>query len=298
MLQNIKLKFSTLLQKLKSFNTLPRHKVKVITFFIAFFLTGVELYRFNVTWTSKEFLLSSIAIIFSIFITLYPFLYFFRPKFRSFLSAHIFFSMSLIMYFTLLIPILGVINDRLLSVSLTGAIIKLLHIITVLVSMILIMILISKQFIMVIYKKRKIKGVDILTTFLTYIILGLAFGSFYYILNLISSENLFVGVDKPHTFDFDNFLNHIYISLGTLSTVGTGTISPINPYIRIISVLETILGIFLTSFSLGFIFSALGSNVEEIENPENTDITFSIWVKKVYTQLINDLKDVEVGKKE
>lgn len=296
MFSNLKTKLLNSLLKLKEFNNLSRQKIKTFSFFFSLFLAGIELYRFNVTWTSKEFVLSSLVMVLSIFITLYPFLYFFRPKFRVFLSDHIFFSMSLIIYFTLLIPILGIINDSLLSISLTGAIIKFLHIITIMVSMLLIMILISRQFIMVIYKKRKIKGMDILTTFLTYIILGLAFGSFYYILNLMSSDNLFVGVNKPHTFDFENFLNHIYISLGTLSTVGTGTIAPLNPYIRIISVLETILGIFLTSFSLGFIFSALGSNVQEIENTTEPDISLLTSMKKAFSQLKIDLNMVEMEK--
>ncbi|WP_297406191.1 ion channel [uncultured Cetobacterium sp.] len=295
MLNNLKVKLFSFLLKIKKFNTLSKHKIRTFSFFCSLILAGIELYRFNVTWTSKEFVLSSFVMIISIFITLYPFLYFFRPKFRIFLSDHIFFSMSLIIYFTLLIPILGLVNDSLLSISLTGVIIKFLHIITIMVSMLLIMILISRQFIMVIYKKRKIQGMDILTTFLTYIILGLAFGSFYYILNLMSSDNLFIGVTKPHTFDFENFLNHIYISLGTLSTVGTGTIAPINPYIRLISVMETILGIFLTSFSLGFIFSVLGSNSQDDIPSSDIPLEFSVWesMKKAYILLKNDLKYVE-----
>ena len=95
-------------------------------------------------------------------------------------------------------------------------------------------------------------------------------GSFYYILNLMAQNNLFIGVDKPSTFNLENFLNHLYISLGSLTTVGSGSISPLNAYIRLLCVLETILGIFLTSFSLGFIFSALGATLPPTPQEDST----------------------------
>ena len=148
---------------------------------------------------------------------------------------------------------------------------------------------------MLINKKRQIRGLDILTTFLTYITLGLAFGSFYYILNLIAQNNLFIGVNKPSTFNFENFLNHLYISLGSLTTVGSGSISPLNAYIRLLCVLETILGIFLTSFSLGFIFSALGSTVPSPPTQENTPASTEVSVKSpsVFSKFMDFLKELK-----
>ncbi|SJZ89240.1 hypothetical protein SAMN02745174_01853 [Cetobacterium ceti] len=290
--------------KIKNYNNLKKKEIRSISLFLSLFLTALEFYKFNIVWNSQEFILSTCAMVFSVFIMMYPCLYFFRFKFKRFLSNHIFFSMGLMIYFTILIPILGEINDKFLAVSLNEIIIKLLHIITIFVSMFLILLIISRQFIMLIYKKRKIAGVDILTTFLTYLILGISFGSFFYIANLMAKENLFVGVMKPTTFNFENYLNYIYISLGNLTTVGTGTISAINPYVRIISVCETILGIFLTSFSLGFIFSVLGGNqnseaasISEEENPsifdENVMITFYKYVRENVTQIKADLNNLE-----
>lgn len=301
LLKTFKEKYNLLRNRLCN---LKKREIRSVSFFISLFLTALEFYRLNVVWDSKEFVLSTSIMVFSSFIMIYPCIYFFRLRFKKFLSNHIFFSMGLMVYFTFLIPILGEINDSLLSIFLNEILIKLLHIITIFVSMLLIMLIVSRQFIMLIYKKRKIAGVDIVTTFLTYLILGISFGSFYYVANLMASKNLFIGVLKPTTFNFSNYLNYIYISLGNLTTVGTGSISTINPYIRIINVLETILGIFLTSFSLGFIFSVLGSNqtsdvpdqVNE-ENPnifeESVFITFYKYVKENIKQLKIDMDKIE-----
>ncbi|WP_297597984.1 potassium channel family protein [uncultured Cetobacterium sp.] len=287
------------IKNIKSLSSLKKTQIRTFSILLSIFFAGWELYSSDIIRSSKEFIFSSVVLIFSIFVILYPFIYFFRFKFGKFLSEHVLFSISLILYFILLIPILGLINNLFLDVSLSGFTIKILHIISILVSMSLIVIIISKQFIMLIYKKRKIVGVDILTTFLTYITLGLAFGSLYYILNFMVKTNLFLGVEKPSNFNLGNFLNHIYISLGSLSTVGSGSISPLNPYIRIICVFETILGIFLTSFSLGFIFSVLGPNNQEIST-EDTQIENKVdeslvsnSIKKSFTKLKLDLSLVE-----
>ena len=286
-------------KEVKKLSDLKRKDIKTLSLILSFLFTAWELYISNTMSNSKEFIVSFFIMIFSMFFILYPFIYFFRLKFRRFLSSHALFSIFLILYFILLIPILGIINYIFLNIYLGSFIIKLLHIISITVSMSLIVMIVSKQFIMLINKKRQINGIDLLTTFLTYIMLGLAFGSFYYILNLMASNNLFVGVDKPVDFNFPNFLNHIYISLGSLTTVGSGTISPINPYIRILCVFETISGIFLTSFSLGFIFSVLGSTIQPTSD-ENTNENNEIISKpfeeeislyKSAKQLMKSMKD-------
>ncbi|MEG0069872.1 potassium channel family protein [Cetobacterium sp.] len=287
------------IKNIKSLSSLNNNEVRNISVLLSIIFTGWELYDSNIIRTSHEFISNSIVLSFSTFVILYPFIYFFRIKFSNFLSTHVLFSISLIVYFILLIPILGSISNLFLDVSLSGFIVKFLHVISIFVSMSLIVIIISKQFIMLIYKKRKIKGVDILTTFLTYITLGLAFGALYYILNFMVKVNLFVGVEKPGNFNLENFLNHLYISLGNLSTVGSGSITPLNPYIRLICVFETILGIFLTSFSLGFIFSVLGASAQEVPEDnlqtQNTDLgtLISSTIKNSFLKLREDLKRIE-----
>lgn len=277
-------------------DTLKKKQIRFLSLIISLILTTLELYLSNTINNSRELITSSFIMIVSMYFILYPFIFFFRPKFKTFLSDNIIFSILLIIYFILLIPVLGFIDYLFLNIFLGSFIIKLLHIISILVSMSLIMIIISKEFIMLINRKKQIKGLDILTTFLTYITLGLAFGSFYYILNLMTIDNLFLGIEKPTSFNLENFLNHLYISLGSLTTVGSGNISPINVYIRLLCVLETILGIFLTSFSLGFIFSALGSTHLSIENNNlNSDISKNktilskllLYIKTISNQLDN-----------
>ena len=304
---NFKILFSKIVENIKniknikSLNDLKKEQIRTFSLIISILFTAWELYTSNTINNSRQFIISSLFMIISMFFIIYPFVYFFRPKFKKFLSNHVIFSIFLIVYFISLIPILGGIDYIFLNIFLGSFIIKFLHIISILVSMSLIIIIVSKQFIMLINRQRQIKGIDILTTFLTYITLGLAFGSFYYILNLMSQNNLFIGVDKPSTFDFENFLNHLYISLGSLSTVGSGSISPLNPYIRLLCVLETILGIFLTSFSLGFIFSALGATLpstsedENISSPQPSSKKFALfWGTMDFLKKIKlDLNEVE-----
>ncbi|MGL5207954.1 MULTISPECIES: potassium channel family protein [Cetobacterium] len=293
------------IKNIKSINDLKKEQIRTFSLIISILFTAWELYTSNTINSSREFITSSFIMIISMFFIIYPFVYFFRPKLKRFLRNHVIFSIFLILYFILLIPILGGVDYIFLNIFLDSFIIKFLHIISILVSMSLIIIIVSKQFIMLINKKRQIKGLDILTTFLTYITLGLAFGSFYYILNLMAQDNLFIGVDKPSTFNLENFLNHLYISLGSLTTVGSGSISPLNAYIRLLCVLETISGIFLTSFSLGFIFSALGATLpppSQEDNATDVQVATDIPTKKFplfwgtvdfLKKIKSDLDDVE-----
>lgn len=283
------------LKNIRNLNDLKKQQIRTLSLILSILFTAWELYNSNTINSSRKFIISSFIMVISMFFIIYPFAYFFRPKLKNFLSTHIFFSIFLILYFIVLIPILGGIDYIFLNIFLDSFIIKFLHIISILVSMSLIVIIVSRQFIMLINKKRQIRGLDILTTFLTYITLGLAFGSFYYILNLIAQNNLFIGVNKPSTFNFENFLNHLYISLGSLTTVGSGSISPLNAYIRLLCVLETILGIFLTSFSLGFIFSALGSTVPSPPTQENTPASTEVSVKSlsVFSKFMDFLKELK-----
>lgn len=283
------------LKNIRNLNDLKKQQIRTLSLILSILFTAWELYNSNTINSSRKFIISSFIMVISMFFIIYPFAYFFRPKLKNFLSTHIFFSIFLILYFIVLIPILGGIDYIFLNIFLDSFIIKFLHIISILVSMSLIVIIVSRQFIMLINKKRQIRGLDILTTFLTYITLGLAFGSFYYILNLIAQNNIFIGVNKPSTFNFENFLNHLYISLGSLTTVGSGSISPLNAYIRLLCVLETILGIFLTSFSLGFIFSALGSTVPSPPTQENTPANTEVSVKSpsVFSKFMDFLKELK-----
>lgn len=270
-------------------NTFTKKQIRFISLIISLLLTSWELYTSNTISSSREFIISSFIMVSSIYFILYPFIFFFRSKFKVFLSENIIFSILLIIYFILLIPILGAIDYFFLNIFLGSFIIKFLHIISILVSMSLIIIIVSKEFIMLINRKKQIKGLDILTTFLTYITLGLAFGSFYYILNLMTSNNLFSGIENPTSFNLENFLNHLYVSLGSLTTVGAGSISPLNVYIRLLCVLETILGIFLTSFSLGFIFSALGSTTSctEYNIQNSTPLSNKSILRKILNYICN-----------
>lgn len=277
---------------ISKWDKIHKEEMRIISFFLSCALAVWEIYGMNTTWDSKKFVLNLIAMTISIYLIISPCLYYFRRKFMNFFSEHIFFSMGIIIYFMLLIPVVGELNLIIFSVGSDSFVIKLLHVATLLVCIGLIVAIISRQFMMVIFNRKKIQGVDILMVFSTYIILGLTFGSFYYMVNLLSPENLFLGVEKPTNFNLINYLNHIYISLGYLSTVGAGSISTVNIYMRLTNVGETILGIFLTSFSLGFIFSVVGVNSDKTEI-KDTKFYLIDFIVTSFKELKQNLKMIE-----
>lgn len=292
---NILIKFlkflSIVFSKFKKFDLLTKKQTRFSAIILSLLLLLWQIS--NSAFGLKDWKIALI-LFFSFFIILDPFLYYFRYKILSLFSEHVFMALFLIIYFIILVPLLGELSKNFIPVSFDNFIIKFLHLLTILVSLMTILVIIIRQFLLIIFNKRKIHGIDILMTFATYLIIGFAFGNLYYLLNLQASQNLFSGVEKPATFIFSNYLNHIYISLGALSTVASGSITAANPYIRLLSVFETILGVFLTSFSLGFIFSIVGSNIAT-QNSElkNNDFNFWNFLENKIQKFKNDLEKKE-----
>jgi hypothetical protein len=74
--------------------------------------------------------------------------------------------------------------------------------------------------------------------FVCYLIMAIAFSQLYLLLSRVVDHpfNQQVPVTQSSTF--------LYFSMDTLSGVGTGVIAPINPYIRLITGIENMIGIF------------------------------------------------------
>ena len=74
--------------------------------------------------------------------------------------------------------------------------------------------------------------------FVCYLIIAIAFSQLYLLLSRVVDEpfNQPIPVTQSSTF--------LYFSMDTLSGVGTGVISPINPYVRLITGIENMIGIF------------------------------------------------------
>jgi Ion channel len=74
--------------------------------------------------------------------------------------------------------------------------------------------------------------------FVCYLIIAIAFSQLYLLLSRLVDHpfNQQLPVSQSSTF--------LYFSMDTLSGVGTGVIAPINPYIRLITGIENMIGIF------------------------------------------------------
>jgi hypothetical protein len=74
--------------------------------------------------------------------------------------------------------------------------------------------------------------------FVCYLIIAIAFSQLYLMLSRVVDEpfNQPIPVTQSSTF--------LYFSMDTLSGVGTGVIAPINPYVRLITGIENMIGIF------------------------------------------------------
>ena len=74
--------------------------------------------------------------------------------------------------------------------------------------------------------------------FVCYLIIAIAFSQLYLLLSRVVDHpfNEHIPATQSSTF--------LYFSMDTLSGVGTGVIAPINPYIRLITGIENMIGIF------------------------------------------------------
>lgn len=272
-----------------------KKKIRILTLVIASLLSILELWHSRLDWFSKDALLSFITLTAIIFFTLLPIFDFLRPKYRCIFERHIFLNILLILYLAFLVPAAEEIGKYLLSQKIDKFFIYIIHMTSLILAVFIILKTIIFQFIDIIFNKRVIKKTDVLVTFATYLTVGFAYGSFYYLLNTYSKTNLFSGIEKIIPFHFENYLNYIYISLGALSTVASGSITAVNVWVRLISVFETILGVFLTSFSLGIIFSVVGSNISQSnsELEKNPPETLTSRIKNYIKEVNNDFKIIE-----
>lgn len=243
---------------------------------------------------SGEKFSSEIILFICFYLIIFPCLIYIKPKFFKFINRHVSLLVILIMYYTCLIPFFGEIH-KLFFMGNNFFILKMLHIFIILMSIFLILICIFKQIFLIIFNKRKITGMDIIRTFSIYFVLGFSFGSLYYLLNYEVSKNLFDGVLKPTSFNFKIYCTYMYISLGYLSTVGSGSITPLALSVRLLTVMETILGISITSFSLGFVFAVIGGNLSKTNQkcPRRKNINIFLFLKNFYKNLLIEFKRLQ-----
>ena len=74
--------------------------------------------------------------------------------------------------------------------------------------------------------------------FVCYLIIAIAFSQLYLLSSQVSINRFNQQIPATQSSTF------LYFSMDTLSGVGTGVIAPINPYVRLITGIENMIGIF------------------------------------------------------
>lgn len=208
-----------------------------------------------------------------VFLNIAPILFIFRRVFLKKIRKNPQYAIALILYFLLFVPMfIGVQSfagtkeiDRksvfyMLVTSLNMIAIVMGHVI-----------LVRYVFLDIVFKRRKPTGKDTLIVFMTYVSMGVSFGFVYALITILSGDQAFTNMSLEMAKELGSlklYMRHIYYSFITLTSVGYGDISPLTWVAQLVTVLESILGVFLLSFSLGIILS---SETEEysIKQEEN-----------------------------
>lgn len=211
----------------------------------------------------------------AIFMNLIPIAYFFF-KFRLAKKRPIFF-IGIIFYYLIILPIwmslifeegmmdkLGLTRDSLTSLKW----VIILNLILLLISQFFI---IKYVFVDILSGRRRAKSDDIGIVFLTYITMGIIFG-FFYILLIRNNPNALKGMILEDLRARDIYFRGMYFSFITLTSVGYGEIVPISVAAQALTILESVMGVLLLSFSLGIVFSSNLNIKEEQERIEKENL--------------------------
>ncbi|MEI6856832.1 potassium channel family protein [Psychrilyobacter sp.] len=211
----------------------------------------------------------------AIFMNLIPVAYFLL-RFRMAKKRPIFF-LGFIFYYLIILPIwmslafeegivsnFGFIRDNLTSLKW----IIMLNLILLLISQFFI---IKYVFIDILSGRRRAKSGDIGIVLLTYITLGIIFG-FIYILLIRNNPNALEGMTLEGLEAKGLYFRGMYFSFITLTSVGYGEIVPISIVAQALTMLESVMGVLLLSFSLGIVFSSNLNIKEEQEKIENKNL--------------------------
>lgn len=103
--------------------------------------------------------------------------------------------------------------------------------------------------------------------FICYLVLGTAFSQVYCILNRFVQNPFNLAIPAAQTSTF------LYFSMITLSTIGYGGITPINPYVRLVAGLEGMTGVFFIAVVVARLVSAYGPRRKSQEGTPTAAVT-------------------------
>lgn len=228
-----------------------------------------------------------------IFMNIAPVLFVFRIGFLRKIRQNPMYAIYMILYFLLFVPLFMGIQSKggRVEVDRTSFFYIAVSGLNYLAIVIGHIVLIRYVFLDVIFKRRKPTGRDTIIVFMTYVSMGVSFGFLYALITFLSPEPAFSNMNLDMAQDLGIvklYFRHIYYSFITLTSVGFGDIYPESWIAQTVAVIESILGVFLLSFSLGIILS---SETEEhsVKQDEND---------KFRKELMADIEKLHAGEEE
>ncbi len=231
----------------------------------------------------------------TVYMNITPILLVFRRGIIKKIKEKPIYAIFLILYFLLFVPIfLGIHFNGTgnLASDEKGFFYMLIMLLNFLSLIICHVILIKYVFFDIVFKKRRSTGQDILIIPLSYISIGVSFGFVYAAITTMSYGPAFQGMDLSMVSEMGSlklYMRHIYFSFITITSVGYGDIFPITWPAQMVAILESVMGIFLLSFSLGMILNSEAKDEDENQSrcDENLKEDLIRDIEKIIDEKLN-----------
>ncbi|GLI57519.1 hypothetical protein PM10SUCC1_30330 [Propionigenium maris DSM 9537] len=290
--------FRRLRKVINSYGALRSRKVLALAFILSLLLALLA----EINNPNGEYIGDIEGVLFNyfpmIFMNIAPVLFVFRIGFLRKIRQNPLYAIYMILYFLLFVPLFMGIQSKggrveidrssFFYIGVTG-----LNLLAIAIGHI---VLIRYVFLDVIFKRRKPTGRDTIIVFMTYVSMGVSFGFVYALITTLSPEPAFSNMSLEMAEDLGGvklYFRHIYYSFITLTSVGFGDIYPESWVAQTVAVIESILGVFLLSFSLGIILS---SETEEhsVKQDENDKFRKELMedIEKFHTRQ-NEMKNLK-----
>lgn len=235
-------------------------KYSEIGMFSYFISLGLSLFTFLTSKHTIElsFELFNIFLLSLVFLSIiYPFLFFARHKYIKKMEAKPQLLLFLATYFSCIIPALE--HIEIFGNQITIKLISTTQTITLMALLVFLLYLFYQNFKLIIIRRKRISERDIVLMLVVYVVTGIVFASIYFLIDLKTPREAFYNISVSEQVTFDEYIKYLYFSFITLTSVGYGDIYPLTSATRILTILETISGVFLISFSLGIVISSAGN---------------------------------------
>lgn len=253
--------------RLISYNDkLKYSEIGIISYIISFILSIFTFLtsKHTVELSFELFNIFLLSVVF--FSIIYPFLFFARHKFIKKMEAKPQILLFLAIYFSCIIPALE--HIEIFGNQITIKLISTTQTITLIALLVFLLYLFYQNFKLILLRKKRITERDIVLMLVAYVVTGIVFASIFFLIDLKTPKEAFYNISVSDQVTFDEYIKYLYFSFITLTSVGYGDIYPLTSATRILTILETISGVFLISFSLGIVISSSG-NINSNKNRDH-----------------------------